>query len=253
MLALIRPVPDSINQCELTHMPRVAIDLGRARRQHAAYEQAISQAGCVVQSVAAAHDMPDSVFIEDAAVVLDEIAVIARPGVLSRQHETDAVAAALTRHRRLAAIGAPGTLDGGDVMQVGREIYVGVSRRTNADGLRQLAEVARPFGYRVYPIETRGCLHLKSAVSCIGDDLLIVNPNWVEASHFGGMKALAVDLDEPFAANILRIENTVLCAASAPKTATRLERFGLDIRAVDISELAKAEGALTCCSLILRG
>jgi dimethylargininase len=163
------------------------------------------------------------------------------------------LAAALTRYRRLLAIGAPATLDGGDVMPVGREIFVGVSGRTNADGVRQLADIARPFGYRVCPVETRGCLHLKSAVTCVGDDLLIVNPNWVAASQFGGMKAVAIDPDEPFAANIVRVGRAVLCAASAPKTATRLERFGLDVRSVDVSELAKAEGALTCCSLIVRG
>jgi dimethylargininase len=253
MLALTRSVPNSMSQCELTHLPRVAIDLSRAREQHAAYERALEDLGCTVHAIAAAHDMPDSVFIEDTAVVLDEIAVIARPGAVSRQHETDAVAAALTRYRRLVALGAPATLDGGDVMQVGRELYVGVSGRTNADGLRQLADMARPFGYRVYPVETRGCLHLKSAVTCVSDDLVIVNPNWVDASQFGGMKAVAVDPDEPFAANVVRVGDAVLCAASAPKTATRLERCGLDVRSVDVSELAKAEGALTCCSLIMRG
>jgi dimethylargininase len=253
VFALIRPVPDSINHCELTHMPRVAIDLGRAREQHAAYHQALADMGCTVQAVAAAHDMPDSVFVEDTAVVLDEIAVVARPGVASRQAETDAVAAALRRYRRLAAIGAAATLDGGDVIQVGREIYVGVSGRTNADGVRQLADVARPFGYRVHPVETRGCLHLKSAATCVGDDLLLVNPNWVDASQFGRMKAVAIDPDEPFAANVVRLGNAVLCATSARETATRLQRFGVDVRAVDVSELAKAEGALTCCSLILRG
>jgi dimethylargininase len=253
MLALTRPVPNSINQCELTHVRRVIIDVERAREQHSAYEQALAHIGCVVQTIEAAHDMPDSVFIEDTAVVLDEIAVISRPGVLSRQRETDAVAVALARHRRLAAIGAPATLDGGDVMQVGREIYVGVSGRTNADGVRRLADLARPFGYRVNPIEARGCLHLKSAATPVGDDLLIVNPNWVVASHFGGMKAIAIDPEEPCAANVVRVGNAVLCAASAPKTGTRLERFGLDVLAVDISELAKAEGSLTCCSLIFRG
>jgi dimethylargininase len=251
--AFTRAVPDSIQHCELTHVERQPIDLGRARLQHAAYELALAEMGCIVQSVPAAHDMPDSVFIEDTAVVFDDIAVLARPAVASRQHESDAVAAVLTRCRRLAAICAPATLDGGDVMQVGHDVYVGVSGRTNAAGLRQLADIVGPFRYRVHPVETRGCLHLKSAVTCIGDDLLLVNPHWVNATQFVGMKAIAVDPDEPFGANVVRLGNVVLCAASAPKTATRLERFGLDVRAVDLSELAKAEGALTCCSLILRG
>ena len=251
--AFTRAVPDSIQHCELTHVERQPIDLDRARLQHAAYEHALAQMGCSVQPVPAAHDMPDSVFIEDTAVVFDDIAVLARPAVASRQHESEAVAAVLTRYRRLAAICAPATLDGGDVMQVGHDVYVGVSGRTNAAGLRQLADIVGPFRYRVHPVETRGCLHLKSAVTCVGDDLLLVNPHWVDATQFAGMKAIAVDPDEPFAANVVRLGNVVLCAASAPKTATRLERFGLDVRAVDLSELAKAEGALTCCSLILRG
>ena len=253
MRAFTRAVPDSIQHCELTHVERQPIDLGRARLQHAAYEHALAQMGCSVQPVPAAHDMPDSVFIEDTAVVFDDIAVLARPAVASRQHESEAVAAVLARYRRLAAICAPATLDGGDVMQVGHDVYVGVSGRTNAAGLRQLADIVGPFRYRVHPVETRGCLHLKSAVTCVGDDLLLVNPHWVDATQFAGMKAIAVDPDEPFAANVVRLGNAVLCAASAPKTATRLERFGLDVRAVDLSELAKAEGALTCCSLILRG
>src|SRR5688572_30176956 len=141
MRALTRPVPDSIQDCELTHLSRSTIDRGRARRQHAAYEHALTQLVYIVESVAAARDMPDSVFIEDTAVVFDEIAVIARPGVVSRQRETDGVAAALARHRRLAAISAPATLDGGDVMRVGKHVYVGISGRTNAGGLGQLADI----------------------------------------------------------------------------------------------------------------
>ena len=253
MHAFTRPVPDSIDQCELTHVERVKIDLARARAQHAGYEQALTQIGCVVHQLPVAHDMPDSVFVEDTAVIFDEIAVITRPGVASRRHETEAVAAVLARHRRLAAVYAPATLDGGDVMQVGHDVYVGVSGRSNAAGVRQLAEIAGPHGYRVHPIETHGCLHLKSAVTSIRDDLLLVNPSWVDTAQFAGMKAVGVDPDEPFAANVLRIGKRVLCAAGSPNTGARLQRLGLEVWLVDVSELNKAEGALTCCSLILRG
>lgn len=251
--ALTRPVPDSLQRCELTHVDRAEIDLARARVQHAAYEHALGQMGCIVESVAAAMNMPDSVFIEDTAVIFDEIAVIARPGVTSRQRETEAVAAALARYRRLAAVSAPATLDGGDVLRVGRGVYVGVSGRTNAEGVRQLADLVAPHGYRVHAVETRGCLHLKSAVTCAADDLLVVNPAWVEVSQFVGLKAVEVDRSEPFAANVLRVGTAVLCAAAAPRTRARLGRHGLDVRVVDVSELAKAEGALTCCSLVLEG
>ncbi len=251
--AFTRPVPDSINRCELTHIGRVEIDVPRARAQHAGYEQALVQIGCVVHPLPAAHDMPDSVFIEDTAIIFDEIAIIARPGAASRQHETDAVAAALAPNRRLAAIYAPATLEGGDVMQMGHDVYVGVSGRTNAAGVRQLADIAGPYGYRVHTIETRGCLHLKSAVCSVGDDLLLINPDWVDAAQFAGIKVIAIDPDEPFAANVVHVGNAVLCAAASPKTGARLQRFGREVWLVDLSELNKAEGALTCCSLILKG
>jgi dimethylargininase len=250
--AFTRPVPDSIQRCELTHVGRQPIDVGKARVQHSAYEHALSQIGCIVQSVAAAMTMPDSVFIEDTAVVFDEIAVIARPGIASRQAETDAVAAALARHRRLAAISAPATLEGGDVLRVGHDVYVGVSGRTNAAGTRQLAELVAPYGYRVHPVETRGCLHLKSAVTSAGEDLLVINPDWVDGRRFTGLRRIEVDAAEPFAANVVTAEGVVLCSAAAPRTRARLESRGLQVRVLDMSELAKAEGALTCCSLLVR-
>ena len=249
--ALTRPVPDSLARCELTHLERVAIDVARAREQHAAYEQALRQMGCTVEPMPAAMDLPDSVFVEDAAVVFDEIGIIARPGAVSRQRETDAVAAALGRYRPLAVISAPATLDGGDVLRIGRNVYVGVSGRTNAAGVKQLADSIAPFGYRVRPVETRGCLHLKSAVTCADDDVLVVNPDWVDVKQFAGMARVEVDPSEPFAANVLWVGDSVLCAVAAPKTRARLERGGLQVRVVDVSELAKAEGALTCCSLLI--
>jgi dimethylargininase len=207
--------------------------------------------GCVVESVRAAMEMPDSVFIEDTAVVFDEIALIARPGAPSRRSETDAVAAALGRYRRLAAICAPATLDGGDVLRIDRDVYVGISGRTNAAAVAQLTELVAPYRYRVHTVQTSGCLHLKSAVTCAGDDSIVYNPEWVDPRHFVGVKRIEIDPGEPFAANVVRIGESVLCSATAPNTRARLENRGLHVRVVDVSELAKAEGALTCCSLIL--
>lgn len=249
--ALTRPVPDTIDRCELTHLERVPIDPARARAQHAAYEQALGGMGYVVEPVPGAMDLPDSVFIEDTAVALDELAVIARPGVSSRHAETGAVATALSRYRRIARITAPATLDGGDVLPVGRDVYVGVSGRTNEEGVTQLADAIRPLGYRVRRIETRECLHLKSAATSAADGVLVVNPQWVDARVFAGLQAIEVDPGEPFAANVVRGGGGVLCAADAPRTRARLERAGLRVRTVDVSELAKAEGALTCCSLLI--
>ena len=249
--ALTRPVPKSFANCELTYLPRVPIDIALARKQHAGYEHALTQIGCVVESLGPAMDMPDSVFIEDTAVVFDEIAVIARPGAASRRLETDAVAAALGRYRRLAAICAPATLDGGDVLRVDRDVFVGISGRTNAAAVKQLTELISPYRYRVHTVQTRGCLHLKSAATCAGDDLIVYNPEWVDPRHFVGLKRIESDPKEPSGANVVRIGDTLLVSAAAPNTKSRLEHRGLQVRVVDVSELAKAEGALTCCSLIV--
>ena len=249
--ALTRPVPESLADCTLTHIARSAVDLGLAREQHAAYEAILERHGWFVERVPAAPTLPDSVFIEDTAVVFDDIAVIARPGVLSRQRETTDVAAALAAYRRLGVISAPGTLDGGDVLRVGYDVYVGMSGRSNADGLRQLAAIVSPYGYRVHGVATRGCLHLKSAATCAGEQLLVINPDWIDAGQIPGCEPVAVDPAEPFAANVVRLGDRILVSAGAPRTRERLEGRGVSTVAVDLSELAKAEGALTCCSLLL--
>jgi dimethylargininase len=250
LLALTRAVPPSIVRCELTHLARTPIDVGRAAAQHGACEDALARLGCTVVRLPDQPEQPDSVFVEDTAVVLDELAVIARPGAESRRAETASVAAAMGEYRQLACIQAPGTLDGGDVLRIGQRVYVGLSGRTNADGARQLTELLAPHGYGVSGIEVRGCLHLKSAVTAIADETVLVNPRWVDASHFRGFKAIDVHPDEPFAANALLIDETLLCAAAAPRTRERLGALGFAVESVDVSELAKAEAGVTCCSLI---
>lgn len=251
LLALTRAVPPSIVRCELTHVTRTPIDVRRAAAQHDAYEKALTRLGCTVVRLPDAPDQPDSVFVEDTAVVLEELAVIARPGAESRRGETASVATALGEHRQLACIQVPGTLDGGDVLGIGQQVYVGLSGRTNADGARQLAELLAPHGYRVAGIDVRGCLHLKSAVTAVADDTVLVNPQWVDVSLFHGIKRIDVHPDEPLAANVLRIDETLLCAAAAPRTRERLGAKGFAVESVDVSELAKAEAGVTCCSLIL--
>jgi dimethylargininase len=251
ILALTRAVPPSIGRCQLTHLARTPIDVGRAAAQHEAYEEALARLGCTVVRLADEPDLPDSVFVEDAAVVLDEVAVIARPGAESRRSETDSVAAALRPHRSLACIRSPGTLDGGDVLRLGRRVYVGLSGRTNADGARQLADLLAPYDYQVMGVEVHGCLHLKSAVTAVADDVILVNARWVDADTFAASRRIDVHPDEPFAANALRVGDAVLTSAAAPLTRERLESAGLTVESVDVSELAKAEAGVTCCSLIV--
>lgn len=251
MLAFTRAVPSSLARCELTHLPRVAIDVGRAREQHAQYEEALRALGLEVAHLPETDDLPDSVFVEDAAVVLGEIAVLTRPGAESRRAEILSVAQALAPHRDLAFVAAPGTLDGGDVLRFGRRFFVGRTARTNEAGIAQLRAFLAPFGYSVEGLAVTGCLHLKSAVTAIDDETIVLNPAWVDAARFGARRAIAVDPAEPMAANVLAIGSTVLVNASAPRTAGRIAAAGYEVVAVDQSELAKAESGLTCCSLIL--
>lgn len=252
-IAITRSVPESLPRCELTHLERVPIDYARACVQHSEYEEALRSLGCMVRHAPAANDLPDSVFVEDVAIVLDEIAVVTRPGAESRRPECAGVAAILEELRPLRAIEAPGTLDGGDVLRLGKTLYLGLSTRTNREGADQLRQLASPLGYRVECLETAACLHLKSAVSAVDSDRVLANPAWVDTDIFrrDGVDVIAVDPLEPHAANVLRIGRTLIAAASHMHTVAMLRARGYDVCAVDVSELAKAEAGVTCCSLIV--
>ena len=250
-VAITRPVPASLAGCELTHLDRLPIDVARAVAQHAAYEAALASCGWQVRRLPPADELPDSVFVEDVAVVLDEVAVITRPGAMSRRGERDSVAPVVSEYRQLLSIAAPGTLDGGDVLRLGRTIYVGLSSRTNEDAAAQLARLVQPFGYVVRCVRTRGCLHLKSAVTALPGDAVLINPAWVDATLFAPRDVVHVAADEPHAANVLRTGDAVLCAAVHTRTAAILRARGHDVIAIDVSELAKAEAGVTCCSLLI--
>ena len=251
-IAITRAVSAALGDCELTHLERVPIDVELARAQHREYEQALREAGYFIEHLESTNEMPDSVFVEDIAVVFDELAIITRPGAPSRRIETPAVADALARHRRLHVIEAPGTVDGGDVLVGGKQVFVGLSTRTNDHAAVQMARLLQPHGYTVREVVVHDCLHLKSAVTTLSDDLLLVNPAWIDRGTFEGFALVEVDAEEPMAANALRLDDRILYSASFPRTAARLERRGLRVERVPASEVAKAEGAVTCCSLILR-
>jgi dimethylargininase len=253
LVALTRDISPALRDCELTHLDRAPIDVERARRQHEAYECALAGLGCAVHRLPAGAEMPDSVFIEDAAIVLDEVAVITRPGAVSRRVETEGVADALAAYRPLLRIEAPGTLDGGDVLVADRTVFVGRSARTNDAGIGQLRAALAGFGYAVRAVEVHGCLHLKTAVTCVGDGRLLINREWVPAEAFAGWALIDVDPAEPFAANALRIGERVVYPDTFPRTRARLEARGIEIVPVPADELAKAEGGVTCCSLVFRG
>ena len=251
-LAITREVSPALGACELTHLSRVPIDVELARAQHRQYERALCDAGYRVERLGASDEMPDSVFVEDMAVVFDEIAIITRPGAESRRVETPAIADALRSRRLLHAIEAPGTMDGGDVLVAGRQVFVGLSTRTNDEAAAQVRSILEPFGYGVRTVIVSGCLHLKSAATTLADDVVLLNPEWIAPSIFGGFSIVEIDPEEPAAANALRLDDRIVFPASCPRTAARIERRGFRLAVVDASEVAKAEGAVTCCSLIVR-
>jgi dimethylargininase len=252
-VAITRAVSPSLGDCELTYQLRVPIDVEVARAQHRAYEQALASAGYRVEQLPGDASMPDSVFVEDMAVVLDEMAILTRPGAVSRRGETPAIAAALAAYRPLREIQPPATIDGGDVLVVGRRVFVGRSTRTNGSAAAQIRRFAGPFGYAVIETDVRGCLHLKSAVTALADDRVLVNPEWIDAAAFEGVALVHVAPEEPSAANVLRLSDRIVAASAFPRTAERLAGLGFRVALVEVAEMAKAEGAVTCCSLIVPG
>jgi dimethylargininase len=250
MRAIVRVPSPAIARCALTFLERTPIDFERALRQHAAYVKALEHAGLDVLILPEEPDLPDAVFVEDTAVIVDECAVVTRPGIESRRGEVDAVADALTGIRPTSRVAAPGTIEGGDVLRVGRTFFVGQTQRTNAEGTRQFAAIVEPHGYDVMPVRPTGCLHLKSAVTYIGDETVLVNSKWVDVDHFRNWQCVPVAPEEPSGANALLAGTTVFVAASAPLTRRKLDALGFTTATLDTSEFEKAEAALTCLSLI---
>lgn len=249
-IAVTREISPSLGDWEVSFVPRTLIDVDRASAQHAAYCRVLEACGCEVISLPAVSTLPDWVLVEDVAFVLDEVAVMTRPGAVSRRAEGALLEPVLAAFRPLLQVEAPATIDGGDVLRIGRDIYVGQAARSNAQAVTQLGDLLAPHGYRVHGVATHGCLHLKSAVTRVADDTLLMQPDWVDASVFCGFKKILVDPDEAHAANALRIGDRVIYPACFSRTARRLADPGIAVTPVDVSELQKAEGATTCCSLV---
>jgi dimethylargininase len=247
---LVRKVSRSLGDCELAYLPRAKFDLDLAIQQHYRYTEILRQAGVEVAVLPEEPDLPDATFVEDTVVILDELAILCRPGVKSREAEIEKIQTAVGAIRAIHRITAPGTLEGGDVLRVGRTFYVGCSRRTNAEGIQQLDELVSPFGYRVESAHIRRCLHLKSAVTSPAEGMLLVNPEWIDCAPLRGFELLRVLAGEPWGANTLNVNDSVLVPASVPRTADLLESRGLRVCRLDISELQKAEAGLTCLSVL---
>jgi dimethylargininase len=246
-IALTREPSASLAAGERTFRARESIDVGLAARQHEEYRRVLAECGAHVTTLPALHDLPD------VALVLDEVAVLFHMGVPSRREEPARTAAEVARWREVLALPEGTRAEGGDVVRLGRTLYVGRTGRTDDRGIAGLEAVATPLGYRVVPVEVTGCLHLKSACTALDDETLLANPAWVDTAAFEAGRTIEVDPGEPGAANAVRIGSSVLLQAGCPRTFEWVTRAGYDARVVDVGEFAKAEGSLTCLSLLFEG
>jgi dimethylargininase len=252
--AITRAPGASLARCELTYLERRPIDIDCALKQHRQYQDILRFLGVTVVSLPADDSLPDACFVEDAAIVLDEVAILANPGAESRRGEIDTIASAVEPYRRIERVTSPATFDGGDVLRVGRTIYVGRTTRlarTNDAGVEAIRRIAAPLGYDVRVVPFDGCLHLQSAVTQVGPTTVILNPDWIDAAAFKPLTVVRVPAGEPNGANTLRVGETVLMPTSAPSTTTTLRSLDYRVECLDISEFEKAEAGVTCLSILL--
>jgi dimethylargininase len=244
--AIVREISGSFVHALAGEGHAAGIHVGRARAAHAVYVSALRDAGLTVEILPADERFPDAVFVEDCAVIAGGVALLTRPGAPSRRGETDAVAVALGRHLPVQRMEAPATMDGGDVLVAGDRLYVGRSSRTNEAGL----QAARALGLEVIPVEVPGWLHLKCVVSLLGEGRLLLAAETIPPSVFDGLELVLVPREEAHAANVVVVGDTALVAAGFPATAAAVRSAGLRVVEIDTTELRKADGSLTCQSIL---
>jgi dimethylargininase len=250
LTAITRAVSPALAECELSFIERIPIDMEKARAQHHAYEQALASLGAKVISLPAEAELPDSMFVEDPAIVLDELAVVFPLGTETRRREAESLAKAIAPFRKIEHVKLPGTVEGGDILRIGKKLYVGVTARTNENGIEQLRKIVTPHGYEVIVVPVTGCLHLKSAVTYLGGNALLANRSWFDTAPLASYDWIDVDPSEPHAGNALALSGSVIFPVSFPKTRARIEARGFKVLPLEIAELQKAESGLTCSSLI---
>ena len=250
MIAITREPSPQMSACELTFVHRAPIDFGLARQQHAAYCDCLQTLGVEVTRLPTDELLPDCCFVEDMAIVFDEVALVGRPH-LSRLAEQPRIAEELAKHRPLKSFSPAAKIEGGDVLVIGDTVLVGRSSRTNLVGIHQLEQFVKPMGLAVRAVDVTGCLHLKTACTAIDEQTLLINPNWIAADSLSGFQLIEVPAAEPFAANTVPIAGSLLAARSAPDTASLLRSRGRDVITLDISEFQKAEAGLSCLSLLV--
>jgi len=249
-VAVTHIISPNIAQCELSFIQRSPIDYELAVEQHQAYCALLQDCGLKVIELTVNSAYPDSTFIEDTSFVVNEIAVMARMGAESRRGEVTGIEPVLAGYRTIDHIQTPATLEGGDVLRVGKKVFVGITPRTNMPGINSLTSILTPLGYQVIPVSVQGCLHLKSACTAIDEDTLLANSQWIDLDPFKDFQVIAVPLEEPWAANALTIDPYVCVHAGFIRTIELLQGLGFQVKTADISEFLKAEAGMTCSSII---
>jgi dimethylargininase len=250
LIAITHVPSPRLDAGERTYVGRDPIDFRLALEQHAAYQDRLRWCGAQVIRLDVNLELPDCVFVEDTAIVLDEIAVMMSMGAESRRGELAGIERELGKHREIERVMLPATIDGGDVVRCGRTLYVGESPRTNAEGISALRDVVRHYGYAVTGVPVRECLHLKSGCSALPDGSFLVNADWIDVSPLPADRLAQVPPEEPWAGDVLVIAEQIIVADSCPRTADALRARGWNVIPAPISEFAKAEGGVTCMSLV---
>lgn len=251
VLALTHKPSVELARCELTCIERQTLDFQRAVQQHDRYCAVLREAGADVRTLDINSDFPDSVFVEDTAVALDEVVVLTTMGSAVRRRELAAMENEIAKVRPVVRMPLPGRLDGGDVLRINRTFYVGMSSRTDSAGIASFRAIVREHGYDVVPVAVSGCLHLKTACTALDDETVLINPHWVDSEPLRRFKHVAVAASEPWGANALRLPRWLCMASAFPITLESVSGLGYEVREVDISEFSKAEAGLTCMSLLL--
>ncbi|MFN0020601.1 MAG: dimethylarginine dimethylaminohydrolase family protein [Pirellulaceae bacterium] len=251
MIALTHKPSPNMQACERTFVSEVHINVGLAAQQHQAYCAALSDCGAEVTVLDVNWNMPDGAFIEDTAVVLDEVAILCSMGAASRQREPAGIEKVLREFRPIERIELPATLEGGDVLRIGRRLLVGQSSRSNAAGIAAVQQIAGRFGYQVTPIPVQGSLHLKTACTALPDGRLLINPAWIDERTLTDFDLIPIPEAEPWGANVCLVGQSVILPAAHVQTAKLISRLGFASKPVEISEFSKAEGGVTCLSLLL--
>ncbi|MGH9517264.1 MAG: dimethylarginine dimethylaminohydrolase family protein [Terriglobales bacterium] len=250
LTALTRAVSSRINECELTFIDRQAIDYELAIRQHKNYQQLLRSLGLDLIELPADDRCPDCCFIEDTALILDELAIATRPRSNARRAELDGVLPTIAEYRDIVHVEAPATLEAGDVLRIGRNVFIGITSRTNRQGIDFIRKHAAPYGYKVHGVEVPGALHLKSVCTAVNERTILADSSRIDIAPFAEYELIEVPPDEWMAANLLLVNGTVCMHAGFHKTLDLLQDRNIHVRTVDISEFLKAEAGLTCMSII---